>query len=97
VTFPPIPPNHVEPAIWLVSVQVPVDKRTQLIGAAAKAGMEIRPFFYSLSTMPPYRDFGQHCPNSLALSQSGINLPTSSAVDAPVVKKLAGVFSEVLA
>ena len=97
VAFPPIPPNHVEPAIWLVSIQVPVDKRAQLIDAAAKAGIEVRPFFYSLSTMPAYRSFGRHCPNSLALSRTGISLPTSNAVDAPVVKKLATVFSEVLA
>jgi perosamine synthetase len=97
VEFPPIPPNHVEPAIWLVSVQVPVARRKQLIDAAASAGIEVRPFFYSLSTMPAYESFGRHCPNSLALSRTGLNLPTSNAVDAPVVKKLAHVFSEVLA
>jgi perosamine synthetase len=97
VKFPPVQPNHIEPAIWLVSVQVPAEKRDRLIDAAAKSGIEVRPFFYSLSTMPAYRSYGRACPNSLALSRTGINLPTSHAVDAPVVRKLAGIFAKALA
>src|SRR4029077_9799859 len=63
IVFPPVLPNGAEPAIWLVSVLVPAEKRASLIEAAARAGIEIRPFFYSLSTMPPYRRYGRRCPN----------------------------------
>ena len=97
IAFPPPLPNHVEPAIWLVSALVPAAKRDTLIDAAAKADIELRPFFYSLSTMPPYRRYGRRCQNSLQLSARGINLPTSNAVDEAVVAKLAAIAASVLA
>jgi len=96
IAFPPPLPHGMEPAIWLVSVLVPAEKRAALIDAAAKAGIEIRPFFYSLSTMPAYRRYGRRCPNSLSLSASGINLPTSNAVDESVIARLAAVAASVL-
>ncbi len=97
IQFPPAPANHVEPAIWLVSVLVPPARRDPLIAAAKAAGIELRPFFYPLSAMPPYRRYGRTGENSQALSRSGINLPTSNAVDETVVLRLAQVFREVLA
>jgi perosamine synthetase len=96
IVFPPPLPHGTEPAIWLVSVLVPAEKRGALIDAAAKAGIEIRPFFYSLSTMRPYRRYGRRCPNSLGLSARGINLPTSNAVDESVIARFAAVAASVL-
>lgn len=96
IEFPQAMPNHAEPAIWLVSALLPAEKRNALIDSAAKAGIELRPFFYSLSTMPPYRRYGRRCPNSLHLSGRGINLPTSVAVDEGVVAKLAKVAAGVM-
>ena len=97
VQFPSAPANHVEPAIWLVSVLVPPARRDPLIAAAKATGIELRPFFYPLSAMPPYRRYGRTGANSQALSQSGINLPTSNAVDETVAARLAQVFRDVLA
>ncbi len=96
IALPPQLPNLVEPAIWLVSALVPAEKRDTLIEAAAIAGIDLRPFFYSLSTMPPYRRYGRRCPNSQHLSARGINLPTSNAVDEVVVEKLAAIAAGVL-
>jgi perosamine synthetase len=96
VSFPPPLPDHDEHAIWLASALVPPEKRDHLIAAAAAARIELRPFFYSLSTMPPYRPYGGRCPTSLGLSARGINLPTSNAVDESVIVKLAGIAAAVL-
>ena len=49
-----------------------------------------------LVSMPIYKSYATPCPVSAALSESGMNLPTSSAVDARVVEKIAGVFRDVL-
>jgi perosamine synthetase len=97
VMFPGPLPNHIEPAVWLVSLQVPVEKREGLLEAACRSGIEARPFFYTLSEMPPYRQYGRDCPVSRALSETGINLPTSSTVDGHVIQKLKAAFREALA
>jgi perosamine synthetase len=97
VIFPGPLPNHIEPAVWLVSLQVPAGKRDGLIEAGRRAGLELRPFFHPLSDMPPYRCYGGDCPASRALSETGLNLPTSSAVDATVIARMRAVFQEALA
>jgi len=56
----------------------------------------MRPFFHSLSTLPPYEKYARPCPNSLELAATGINLPTSRAVDQQVVQRVASVFRNVL-
>jgi len=85
------------PVVWLASVLVPAGRRPQLLKAAAQADIELRPFFHSLSTLPPYQPYARHCPNSLALSASGVNLPTSRLVDIEAVDRIAEVFRNVLA
>ncbi len=96
VTFPPPLPALYRPITWLVCVQVPPKARAELIKAARGADIEIRPFFPSLSALPIYEKYARPCPISSALSITGLNLPTSSAVDRHVVEKVAGVFHEVL-
>ena len=80
-----------------VLLEVPAGKRDGLIEAGRRAGLELRPFFHPLSDMPPYRAYGSDCPASRALSETGLNLPTSSAVDATVVARMRAVFQEALA
>ena len=46
--------------------------------------------------MPPYRGYARTCPNSLELAATGINLPTSGAVDEQIVERVARVFHDVL-
>jgi perosamine synthetase len=96
VKFPPVLDPVYEPVVWLSCVQVPSERRDALLKAAFAAKIEMRPFFHSLSTLPPYESYAQHCPNSLELAATGINLPTSRAVDLQVVERVANVFRDVL-
>jgi perosamine synthetase len=96
VSFPPSLPEDCEPVVWLVSVRVPVEARNRLIKAAHLNDIELRPFFNSISSMPPYDKYARSCPHSMALSRTGILLPTSSAVDEQVAAKIAGIFRDQL-
>lgn len=96
VVFPPLLPPLYEPVTWLVCVQVPASARTRLIECARRAEIEIRPFFHPLSELPIYERYARPCHNSLALSRTGVNLPTSDAVDDNVIEKIRSVFLEVL-
>ena len=97
VGFPPDLPAIYQPVVWLACAHVPADARARLIERARHADIEMRPFFYPLSTLPCYEKYARPCPSSLALSRTGINLPTSSAVDDRVVEKIRRVFLETLA
>ena len=96
VRFPPPLPDHCQPVTWLACVQVPADRRDAVLAAGRAAEIEMRPFFHPLSVMPPYASFSRSCPNSVELAATGLNLPTSSAVDAQVVYRVARVFRSVL-
>jgi perosamine synthetase len=96
VRFPPALPDEYEPVVWMACVQVPADKRLPLMRAAHEAKIETRPFFHPLSNLPPYEKYGRLCPNSVELSATGINLPTSRAVDEQIVERVARVFHDVL-
>jgi perosamine synthetase len=97
VTFPPAMPQRFEPVVWFSCALTPAEKRPALIAACREANIDLRPFFNSLSAMPPYREFAGPCPASVALSLSGVNLPTLRKVDARVAAKLADIFRGVLA
>jgi perosamine synthetase len=96
VRFPPVLPDEYEPVVWMACVQVPADKRLPLMRAAHEAKIETRPFFHPLSALPPYEKYGRVCPNSVELSATGINLPTSRAVDEQIVQRVARVFHDAL-
>jgi perosamine synthetase len=96
VKFPPALGPLYQPVVWLTAIQVPAAKRDQLLHAAYDAKIEMRPFFHSLSTLPPYEKYARVCPNSLELAATGINLPTSRSVDDQVIERVARVFRNVL-
>ncbi len=54
-------------------------KRDSLIDELNKLGIETRPVFYCLNTMPPYINFktSENLLNSLEISTNGLSLPTS--------------------
>jgi perosamine synthetase len=97
VRFPPEMDDLCAPVVWLTSVTVPAERRDALMAAALRANIETRPFFHSLSTLPPYQLYARHCPNSLELAATGVNLPTSRAVDSGAIDRVAEVFRDVLA
>lgn len=72
---------------WMYSILVGEEfalSRDGLALALAARGIDSRPFFHSLDTLPPYRS-GAPCPTALRLSRQGINLPSApSLTDAQV-------------
>jgi len=97
VTFAPSLSTTYEPVVWLCCALVPDHKRDHVIETAKRADIELRPFFHRLSDMPPYRAYAQSCPVAARLARTGLNLPTSSAVDAAVLSKVTAVFKRALA
>jgi perosamine synthetase len=96
VRFPPPLAANDEPITWLVCVQVPVVHRAAILATARERDIELRPFFTPLTSMPIYREYLRDCPHSAGLAATGLNLPTSDAVDDRVIEKIAGVFRDVL-
>lgn len=96
LTFPPDLPDAYGSVVWLTCLQVPSHLRNQLLAAAHAAEIEMRPFFHSLSEMPLYEKYAGHCPTSRALSETGINLPTSRSVDDQVIRRVASLIRNVM-
>ena len=65
---------------WLVSVLVPPLARDGIAAVLASRGIETRPFFPPLHTLPPYAVDGARFPVAERLAAGGLNLPTSSAL-----------------
>lgn len=64
---------------WMYSILIEDDyalSRDELIVALRDHGIDSRPFFHSLDTLPPYAA-DTPLPNALVLSRSGLNLPSS--------------------
>ena len=64
---------------WMVSAlfEAPFPlSRDEVIPALRSRGIDSRPFFHPLDTLPPYYS-SSPCPNALRLSQTGLNLPSS--------------------
>lgn len=78
----PVEKEWAKNAYWMFSVvlddQVPVD-RDKLRSKLSEKGIETRPFFYPMHTLPPYKDkikSDNAFPFASKLSKKGINLPT---------------------
>ncbi|MCD6398554.1 MAG: DegT/DnrJ/EryC1/StrS family aminotransferase [Candidatus Aenigmarchaeota archaeon] len=75
-----------EPAPWLFCITVDKEKyghsRDELMELLAEEGIDTRPFFVPLHTLPPFREESsrrnEELPVTCKLSFSGINLPTYS-------------------
>ncbi|MDX2239024.1 MAG: aminotransferase class I/II-fold pyridoxal phosphate-dependent enzyme [Hyphomonadaceae bacterium] len=92
---PPMAPNA-EPVTWFCCALTPADKRPALIAACKDDGIDLRPFFNSLSAMPAYRRYARPCPSSRMLAARGVNLPTSHKIDADAIERVARAFRRVL-
>jgi len=85
---------------WLFSMTVEPEasgvSRDQLIAKLAERGIETRPFFIPLHTLPPFREGarqrGENLPLTMKLAGRGLNLPTfSTMTDAQVERVCAEV------
>jgi len=77
--------SHVEASPWLACVWLPPDqasKRDKICEELESRGIETRPFFYPVHTMPPYKKYRMIAnPKGLrtdGIAQRGFNIPTSS-------------------
>jgi perosamine synthetase len=78
LTFQGTPPGT-RSAEWMVSVVLPVDgeaERDELARILAADGIETRPFFYPVHTMPPYADSQPELPVATEIAARGLCLPT---------------------
>jgi perosamine synthetase len=72
-------------AFWIVCAVLDEDRfgpRDQVMAALDNAGIETRPFFYPLHTLPMYRDLneGKEFPVADDLARRGVNLPSSATL-----------------
>lgn len=75
----PVELDHCVNVYWMYSLVLEDGfalTRDELIGALRERGIDSRPFFHSMDTLPPYAA-AEPCPVSLRLGQRGINLPSS--------------------
>ena len=87
-----------QPTPWLFSVLVDESRygksRDELAEALTKDGIETRPFFIPLHTLPPFREAserrGEILPITDDLGARGLNLPTYTQLDASDVELVAG-------
>lgn len=96
VGVPPPMDDRSEAVIWFSCVTVPAEARAAIIRACAERRIDLRPFVNSLSSMPAYRQFARKCPTSMAVSKSGLHLPTSRMPDVSTLAALDNAFRSVL-
>ncbi|MBI4300130.1 MAG: DegT/DnrJ/EryC1/StrS family aminotransferase, partial [Chloroflexi bacterium] len=76
---------------WMYSVLVEDDfgmSRDELMAALRRAGIDTRPFFYPIHTMPPYAT-GESFPIAEELAGKGLNLPSSATLTETDVERVA--------
>ncbi len=86
------------PAPWLFCVTVEAAEygrsRDELATLLSEAGIDTRPFFVPLHTLPPYQEEsarrGDELPHTERLAASGLNLPTFGALTEGQVARIAG-------
>lgn len=87
IGFQPVA-SWAESAPWLFSITVDASEfgysRDELISILSDKGIDTRPFFLPLHTLPPFREQsrlrGESLPLTDELSRTGLNLPTFSAL-----------------
>ena len=93
-----------EPAPWLFNVTVDPEvagvSAEQLREALSRQGVETRPFFIPLHTLPPFRESATaratHLPVTDELASSGISLPTFPQLDPEDVDRICVAIGESL-
>lgn len=89
---------------WLFSLTLKPqykESRNALLMELAAQGIETRPFFIPVHKMPPYKDFMPQNPEkvlktSIALSEIGFNLPTSSKMLPSDVRYVASIVEQTI-
>lgn len=69
--------------------------RDDLIKELGKSGIDSRPFFYPIHTMPPYKSSGENLPVAEKLSSSGISLPSSIKLSTEDIKSVSQLIKRI--
>ena len=95
ITLPP-KADWAEPVYWMYSILINDDfpfSRDEVMKKLKEAGIDSRPFFYPIHTMPPYEN-GQSLPVTDNLSRRGINLPSSITLTTSDLKRILDAFRQ---
>ncbi len=99
VVLPRLHPNE-RAVCWLFSVCLDTsypDQRDEVMALMREAGIETRPFFYPVHTLPPYREPRQPAlPVAEWLGARGINLPTWVGMTHEHVHRVSAALKEAL-
>lgn len=79
--------------VWLVNILIKNKPVPEIIEKMKEAAIDVRPFFYPLSEMDIYKKYVFSVKNSLALSRSGLSLPTMKNLD---YKRIGEAMSRIL-
>ena len=80
---------------WMYSILVDDNfglSRNDLLEKLAQSGVDNRPFFYPVHSMPPYKE-NTHYPIAEDLSKKGLNLPSSVKLSQNDLRKIANLIS----
>ncbi len=91
-----------EPAPWLFCILIEQTayghSRDALMQFLSDAGIDTRPFFIPLHTLPPFREQslarGEQLPHTQRLADCGLSLPTFNDLDAETVARICAVIRE---
>jgi perosamine synthetase len=92
----------VRSAFWISCMVLPDGgevERDSLMERLGDRGIETRPFFYPMHTLPPYSEAGrgQHFPVATALAERGVNLPSGAGLERDDVAYIGEVVRDELA
>lgn len=73
---------------WLVTALLPRKLRNRILKVMGNHGVEVRPVFYPLSQMPIYKKYVFSSVNSQAISERGLNFPTTISIREETIKKI---------
>lgn len=81
---------------WMYSILVPQDRRDAIMAFLHEAGIETRPAFYPVHTMPMYAQRYQRFKNAEELGRRGINLPSWPHLSEAQVAYIADTLAQAL-
>jgi perosamine synthetase len=97
ITLPPEAP-WARPVYWLYTILIGKKikiPRNRVIKELAHRGIETRPVFYSINSLPPYRN-GRHerFPVAEKISTQGLSLPSSPLLNADSIERVCDVIKK---
>lgn len=94
ITLPPEMP-WAKNVFWLYSLLVRKGNRDEILLKMHEKGVETRPLFYPIHTMPPYQDLEVY-PIAEKLSESGLSLPSSTKLKEEQIYEIAQNLIDIL-